>query len=397
MADPLGRGRPSFRLPRVEFDLAGLLLGTLLVVAYAFFWQAMALVLSVASVQAGTAEKPAEIAAPHVLRNAVVETVAGPLGSLPGVSHVLDVVGYTGPAVRASAANPRMPEAVPLGVAGWKVAVSVAALVLLWSILGGALARVYAVRKARETSVRFDDALAFSAGALGQFLRAPLFALGAGALAVAAVLACGALTAVPWAGPVLQLVAQPLSFLAALFVVVVAVGLVLGYPTMTAAIAVERGGSLDAVSRTFSYVWTRPVTWAVSSLVVLAVTAVIRGVASFLFQVWQSLFTVGASWIDGGFAEALRGAARAALTFASPAVPADATGSQAASLWIGWAIAAVTMVLLRGFAVSYLVGGFVDVYFLLREEVDQVDATEVFVEGATASLGEPVPGEPRAG
>lgn len=397
MAEPLARGRPSFRLPRVEFDLAGLVLGAVTVVAYAFVWHALALLLSVAPLQAGTAEKPAEVPAPLVLRNAVFETVAGPLGGLPGLAPALELVGYAGPLVRASAADPRMPEAVPLGVAGWKVAVALVALVILWSLLGGAIARVYALRKARDAPVRFDDALAFSVGALGQFLRAPLFALAAGALAVAVVLACGALTAVPWAGPVLQVLAQPLSFVASLFVLVVAVGLVLGWPTMTAAIAVERGGSLDAVSRTFSYVWTRPVTWALTTLVVLAVAAVIRGVTSFLYHGWQSLFAAGAAWLDGGFADALRGAARAATTFGTPAVPDALAGPQAASVWIAWAVSALVLVLLRGFVVSYLVGGFVDVYFLLREEVDQVDASEVFVEGATATLGEPLPGEPRQG
>ena len=46
-------------------------------------------------------------------------------------------------------------------------------------------------------------------------------------------------------------------------------------------------------------------------------------------------------------------------------------------------------------AISYVVGGLVDVYFILREEVDQIGPQEVFVEGSGATLGEPVAGEPK--
>ena len=42
----------------------------------------------------------------------------------------------------------------------------------------------------------------------------------------------------------------------------------------------------------------------------------------------------------------------------------------------------------------YVVGGLVDVYFLLREEVDGIPTSEVYEAGVTASLGDPIPGQP---
>lgn len=397
MTGPGGRDRAAFRIPRVEFDLAGLLLGALLVVAYAFFWPSMASLLSVDGVQSGSEARPVDVPPAHVLRQAVFEGVRGHL-RMPGLDRALALLGDQGGVIaRVSAADPKVAEPVPLGVPGWKCAVAVAGLVLLWSVVGGALARVYALRKARDTPVPFDEALAFSCGSLRQFLQAPLFTAAAGALFVAGLYGCGAAAAIPWAGPVLQVVLQPLAFVAALVAAVIAMGLVLGYPTMTAAIAVERGGSLDAVSRTFSYVWTRPAMFGIASAIVLLVAAAIEAVSGFVVGAWQQGFAAGAALVDGELAPRLVDGARAGVALGVPVVGAGVPGQHAASIWVAWGVTAVLVVLVRGFLVSYVVGGFVDVYFLLREEVDQVDPSEVFVEGAGETLGDPVPGEPKQG
>jgi len=197
---------------------------------------------------------------------------------------------------------------------------------------------------------------------------------------------------VPWAGPVLQVVAQPLSLLAALVTAVIGLGLVLGFPMFTAAVAVERNGSLDAVSRTFSYVWTRPVTFGVSALLVVAVAGVIEVVAGWVLGLASGLFLLGTGIVDAGLAPKLAGAFRAAMSLENP--PTDGlAAAEAASVWVGWGVAGVAGIVARGFVVSYLVGGIVDLYFILREEVDLIDPSEVYAEGDTASLGEPV-GEP---
>jgi hypothetical protein len=66
------------------------------------------------------------------------------------------------------------------------------------------------------------------------------------------------------------------------------------------------------------------------------------------------------------------------------------------SVYVAWAFTAFAAILIHGYVLSYFVGGITDTYFLLRREVDGIDDGEVYAEDAQASLGEPLPGEPRA-
>lgn len=393
MAEPGGRGRSIFRLPRVEPDVAGIVLGAALSLALTFLWGPLASVLGVtADAKVVHAGALADASPGAVLRSSLAGVVTRSV-PVPGIDRAIG----GGPETFVRAAGPdgkQFQQFVP-DVAAWKLAAAAGAVLLVWSVLGGALARVHALRKARDESIPFDEALAYSLGNLGQFVKAPLFTLAAVALFAGLLAACGAVSAVPWAGPVLQLVAQPLSFVFAVIVAVIATGFAFGWPMMTAAVAVERGGSLDAVSRTFSYVWSRPVTFGLSASVVVVVASVADAVCGFVLGVAGGLFASGAGFVDGTLAEPLRQAFRAGAQFGTPHVAEGAALGTTASVWIAWALAALVTALLRGFVLSYLVGGMVDVYLLLREEVDGVGPGEVFVETDAATLGDPVPGEPK--
>ncbi|MCE9634232.1 MAG: hypothetical protein K8T90_00875 [Planctomycetes bacterium] len=400
MSEPDGRGRSVLRIPRVEFDLAALVLGAVSVAAYAAVWPVLASLLSVDTTGAKvvTAVGARDASAATVLRSSFFTEIQRAFG-VPGFDRVAGLLGHPGPIVKASEKTANAFDAFRADVAGWKLAVVAAALLLLWSVVGGALARVYALRKARDQSTPFDEALGFSMSNLRSFIQAPVFILAAGAMFAVLVAACGSLTAIPWAGPVLQVVAQPLSLVLALVTAVIAIGLVFGYPILTAGLAVERNGSLDAVSRTFSYVWTRPVTFGLSSLLVLAVAGVIDVVGGWVLAIAHGVFLLGVSWVDAARVPKLADAFGAAWTLASPSTT-GLEGTQSATVWIGWAVTAVAGLLVRGFAVSYVVGGMVDVYYILREEVDLVPTSVVYVESDGASLGEPVslktPGTDRA-
>lgn len=387
MAEPGGRGRSALRIPRVEFDLAGLVLGSATVVVWQFLWQPLASLLAVdpsglrTMAGGGTADATAGVALKSALFGVVQRAVP-----VPGVDAVCAMLGAPGPLLRAvpDQGPDKFAPAWP-DVAAWKLGVAAAVVVLVAAVLGGALARVYAVRKAKDRSVPFDEALGYSCGTIGQFVTAPVFTVAAGALFVAGILASGAAAAIPYAGPVLQIVLQPLSAILAVFAAMIAIGLVLGFPILVAAVAVERNGALDAVSRTFSYVWTRPVPFAISGAIVVAVASVASRVALWAVGLGHALFASGANLADGALAQRIALAFQSAATLASP--PTDGlAGPAVASVWVAWAIGAFVIVAAQGFVVSYVAGGFTDVYFMLREDVDGVDPSEVFVEGA----GEPL-------
>ena len=60
------------------------------------------------------------------------------------------------------------------------------------------------------------------------------------------------------AGPVLFIVLFPLVILSSLIILLIAVGGVLGLLMMVAAVSTEKNGTLDAISRAFSYIYSRP-------------------------------------------------------------------------------------------------------------------------------------------
>lgn len=396
MAETLGRTRSAFRFPRVEVDLAGAIVGAAGYLAYQAVWPALASLLAIeGKFTAMSAAGPRDATGGELLRHAFLQPVLARAG-FPGTSIVADMAGF--PRLFRTTDKPNeLAPAVFDAVEPWKLAVTGLVILLLVCVIGGAIARVYALRKARDESIGFDDAFAFSLGNLRQFAAGPFFMAAAMALFVLGGLAAGAATGLPWAGPVLQIIAQPLSILFALILTLLVVGAVLGLPLYLCAVAVERNGSLDAVSRTYSYVFARPVTYGVGAIIVLGVASAIDGFAGWFAMRAEELLVTGAAWsgTSGGAGGPLAAAFAAARRLAAPEAPPDAGGQAVASMWICWVFASGTMLLVRGFIVSYIVGGFCDLYFMLREEVEGVAPTEVFVEGVTANLGEPTGAPPR--
>jgi hypothetical protein len=275
-------------------------------------------------------------------------------------------------------------------------------LFVLWSIVAGAICRTHAVRIARDESLSVGDGLAFSLGNLRSFLLAPLFAaLGFGIFLGVTALA-GAAGAVPYAGAFLSLVLHPLALVTGLLATLIAIGGVFGFPLMQAALATERNGVLDAVSRTFSYVFTRPVSYLVSVSLVTIVSIVITAFGGMFLVVTGRAMLFGASWNGqetapfgpgGGMAKGMQFAASGGV-LAWPSVPEGMDTATSLGMYVAWAFTALAILALNGFVLSYFVGGLTDTYFLLRREVDGIDDSEIYTEGAEASLGEPLPGEP---
>jgi len=406
MVEPVERQRTVLRAPRVEFDLSALVLGVVGWLMYQWTWPALASVLGVAPAS-GTADGVAAPAVPasHMLRWEFFHRVLGWTG-LPFTNVVEDALGAPGQIV-ATAMKDGKPTPYLYSLADpnhvwlpvWKLVVVGVWLLALWTIVAGAIARVYAVRIARDESIGASDALAFSVSNLAASVKAPLFAAAAAALALGVAALAGAGSAVPGVGPFLEIVLHPLALLAGLFVVVVAVGGMFGLPVMQAALATERNGALDAISRTFSYVFTRPVAYVVSVGIVTVVAAVISRFGAAFILIATRAMQFGGSW-NADAMSALGGGATFALSpggaLGWPQIehPESVAGTAIVAVYVAWAFTAAAWTFINGFVVSYFVGGLADTYFMLRREVDGIDDAEVYIEGEEASLGDPVVGEP---
>jgi hypothetical protein len=399
MTDPGARQRTRITVPRVDFDLSALAIGMLGYFAYQLSWRLLAPLLQFDDaypirVPLGGRPVDAEVPGFEVLRRACFEKLIN-FVRIPYFDTLMLELGWAPGQwfARTPEGQPPMPFGVE--VPWWNYAVVAVAMLLIWSVVGGALSRVHAVRIARDRSITWDDGFAFSLSNLGAFVKAPLFVLLAAALFVGLDAAAGAVIAIPWAGAILQVVLHPLAMLAGLIVTIIALGGVFGYPLLQSAIAVERNGTLDAVSRTYSYAFTRPVMYTASGALVLAVGAIISMLGAwFMNYAAMGGMALGASYSDETV-QALGVGYAAASNFGVPRVPDGMSTPGVISVWVSYVWSGIWWLAVRGFVLSYVVGGLTDLYFLLREEVDGTPTTEIWLDDEPElDLGEPLDGQP---
>lgn len=144
-----------------------------------------------------------------------------------------------------------LPEAAVIYVGGAVV------LTLIWGFFGGAITRSAVVELATEERIGMGEALRYACGRYRHYVWSVLAPL-AGILFFLLIMTFGGWVA---RAPVLDIIASlttPLYLLAGFIVMLILVGLVVGWPLMFPAISAEGSDSFDAISRAYSYIYTKP-------------------------------------------------------------------------------------------------------------------------------------------
>jgi hypothetical protein len=160
----------------------------------------------------------------------------------------------------------------------------------VWSFVGQGVHRITSLRIARDEGLSLVEALKFSWGNWVTVLLAPVIVM----IAIGGFYLCnafaGVLISVPFLGWLLALILVPLAVISSLLILLIGVGGVFGLPLIGAAAAWERNGSLDAISRAFSYVYARPLQYFWSYLLIFLFTGVIVMVGQwFVFVLVKSV------------------------------------------------------------------------------------------------------------
>ena len=296
-------------------------------------------------------------------------------------------------------------------------------LTFIWSYFGGAISRIAAVEVAKDERIETQKALQFAADKFGAFFWAPLIC-GLGFLFFAlwnflGGFAAGALSHVGHVGEVILAIGLPLAILSGFLMTLIALGTALGSTLFHPAVGAEGTDSFDAISRGFSYVFSRPwhyawyqivgtaygvvcvtfVWWFGGAMLKLGLGAGRLGMAVFgtdahgrnAFdlllpdQVTQALFRS-----DGGYSGGARLFLSGPNLTKAEMVP-DAFVTLAPLQMVGAVILGFWLVLfvgmLAGYAVSYFYSSQTLVYFLLRKKVDGIEMNEVFEEKEEDAAG----------
>ena len=250
----------------------------------------------------------------------------------------------------------------------------------VWSLFGGAIARIAAVEFARDERPSLLAAIKFAGRRFLSLFSAPLLPM-CGVLFVWTLCALGGLAGrIPTVGPWIVALFWGLALLAALLLVAVVVATVAGWPLMVAGIATEGSDAFDGFSRSFSYLYGRP--WRLVGLAACAVLLGLLAVAVF-DTVAVGVAAAAAHTVATGMGgEHLSGL----LHGAEPGYFRDlgwfnvraTRGNGPAAIVAGFWLTVLAMVAV-GFAASYFWSAATVVYFLLRKADDGTHLDEVFM------------------
>ena len=243
--------------------------------------------------------------------------------------------------------------------------------VLIWAWFGGAITRSAALELAAEERVGTGELFEFVRRRWRAYFAAPLFPLLGVLLATIVISLFGLLLNTGlsmWVSAILW----PLLLVGGLMMAVLLLGLWFGWPLMWPTISSEGTDSFDALSRTYAYVFQKPLHY-LWYLFVAGLFGVICWVLVWNFAAAVIALTDwAASW----------GCGYARMTDVADGTRSLGSGQGAALLIHIWQDC--VRIIAVGFLYSYFWTASTAIYFLLRRNVDATEMDEIFVEDEQA-------------
>lgn len=272
------------------------------------------------------------------------------------------------------------------------LAVLVFGLLVIWSLIGGAITRIASLDYARDESISLTDALKFARKKFWSYFWSPLVpVIGVLFFALCNVVG-GMIGRIPVLGEITVALGFPLAILSGFLMVFVGVIGALGLCFMFPTISAEGSDAFDAMSRAYSYVLARPKQFIwyciVNTLYGLVCLIIIAFVAWLMMRL--SFCTVGMGMgqkFQAVQTFILQKCDIACLGFCTTPSAEAKTATVSLDRWslkflAGMIILYVGLVKLAvwTFIATYLLSAKTIIYFLLRKEIDSTDVADVYLE-----------------
>ncbi len=241
----------------------------------------------------------------------------------------------------------------------------------VWSFAGGAITRTTAVQLAADEKLGWSSMATYVLARWRSYIGAPLFPLLGVLLVTIPILILGLLLrsgATTWIAGLVWILPLAGGLLAAILLL----GLLFGWPLMWATISSEGTDSFDALSRSYAYVFQRPLQY----LFYIMVAAVLGALG------WLLVMNFAAGVIHLTYWSASWGAGNAAVEETMSA----GGGASIVHFWTS-----CVKILAVGYLYSYFWTASTAIYFVLRRDVDATEMDEVFLDedAAESSFGLP--------
>ncbi|MGA2033934.1 MAG: hypothetical protein ABSG68_16930 [Thermoguttaceae bacterium] len=237
----------------------------------------------------------------------------------------------------------------------------------VWAFFGGAISRIAAVQLAADERVGWAAATRFAASKWASFCGAPLFPLLGIVCAVLPLLIPGLLLRFDF-GLLLVGIFWFVALVGGVFMALLLLGLIFGWPLMWATISVEGSDSFDALSRSYAYVFQRPLRY-----LFYAVLAAVLGALGWLLVEQFAAAIIGLSYWGVSWGS---GSARIEKIIEMKDLTGMALGgARVIHFWAG-----CVKLLALGFVYSYFWSAVTAIYLLLRRDVDATEMDDVFLD-----------------
>ncbi|MBN2580500.1 MAG: hypothetical protein JXB10_16060 [Pirellulales bacterium] len=238
----------------------------------------------------------------------------------------------------------------------------------VWSYFGAAITRIAAVQLATGEHVPLTAALRFAGRHYLSYFGAPWFPLAGAAIVTVLMFALAWL--LHWGAGVL--IAGLLWFLlliGGLVLTLILVGLFFGWPMIWGTISTEGSDAYDALSRSYAYVYQRPLHY----VFYVAVAAGLGWLAWFFVQNFAAAIIYltywAASWVTGtGLISTIQNGQELNSSLGN-------AGVAIIHFWTG-----CVKLLAVGFGLAYFFSAATAIYLLQRRQVDATEMDEVFLD-----------------
>jgi hypothetical protein len=239
----------------------------------------------------------------------------------------------------------------------------------VWAFFGAAICRIAAVQLAADEQVGWGSALRFACRKWPSYFAAPLLPIGGVLLAAIPVAVLGFIMRLNVGLLLGGLLFWPLALVAGVFMALLLLGALFGWPLMWATISAEGTDSFDALSRSYAYLFQRPLHY----LFYTAVAGFLGWLGWLLVQnfaagvVWMAYWAAG--WGSGS------DQIRSIIGSGEPLAGVGYAGAVLVRFWAG-----CVKLLAVGYLFSYFWTAAAAIYFLLRRDVDATETDEVFLD-----------------
>ncbi len=257
--------------------------------------------------------------------------------------------------------------------------VLVLGLLIIWSVVAGSITRMVAVEFAKGEKIGLKNSLTFAIGKFWSYFCSPLMPI----LGILFFVACnvigGFLGQIEFAGEIAVAVGFPLAIISGFIILFLGIVGIIGFFLMYPTISVEGSDAFDAISRSYSYVLSRPLHFLSLFVSIITCGIIMTFMASYgaCLVMKTTYFTVGIGM--GGKLDEIR-AFIAGLSGAKATLEIlDPISMRIAALFFMLYIVVIKMVV--GSIIITFAGSVSTIaYLIIRKDVDGTEMDDVYIE-----------------